>query len=89
MLLFNFHSPCRTATHSIPAPSANPTAAQITDASGPKLPPVSQKGPCSEACTSALRSAAFPDTWVPYTGPSKKFHAQWIPIGSHKRRVVI
>ena len=55
-------------------------------ASGPNAPPVNARGPARCAAI-ALLEMERPETAVPKTGPSKKFHAKCKPIGNHRLRV--
>lgn len=55
----------------------------MTDASGPKAPPVISSGPQTVG-SNTLAVFADPETLKPNTFPWVKFQAQWIPMGSHR-----
>lgn len=55
----------------------------MTDASGPKAPPVISSGPQTVG-SNTLAVFAEPETLKPNTFPWVKFQAQWIPMGSHR-----
>ena len=64
------------------AVTATPKSTEITDASGPNGPPVMISDPLIDDEKMDVISMD-PETGVPNTFPSKKFHAQCMPIGNH------
>lgn len=61
--------------------TATPKQTEITDASGPNDPPVIISDPFIDEVKMVV-SSTDPETGVPNTFPSKKFHAQCMPIGN-------
>jgi hypothetical protein len=70
-------------TSAIPATAQ--TANATTDASAPKLPPVSQSGPTILDRRRPL--LALPETATEKTPPCVKFQAMWMFMQSHRRLV--
>ena len=66
--------------------AARQTSTATTEASGPNAPPVRMGGPLNEP-RNTPEPMSLPESVIPNSEPSVKFHPKCKPIGSHSRCV--